>query len=308
MGEETTLSEEQNTDNLTDSNEAEDIAEQEEQDFLAEFAAEDDADSENLVVNSDTPDDQPDEGATEKEAEPEPEPEPAEQPAPEVQDVDRFQQLEDKLSQRMRNIEGHFGGLKSELLNALKEAKKDTQSQGDNAPSAKEIKEAAKSSEKLEALKSDFPEWSEALDEQMSVLEERISGKVDPDEIQQNLTKTMNAALTETAAQLREIVRVDAAFPGWEDTVKSQEFDDWAKAQPQEVQGLIQSPRATDAIRMLKMFDERNGKPDAGPDTTERDEKLKARLAAAVTPTKGGNRAAPRQLTEEEEFIKAFNS
>lgn len=282
----------------------EEIAAAEEAAFEAEFQAEDEEDPtppkvarpEQADLEAPAPDDQGTTGeegaaaATEETGETGVEP----------QEDDKFQELENRLSTRMRNIEGHFGGLKSQITAAL-EARQETQASGGEAPTQRAIQEASKSSAKLDALKADFPEWGEALDEQFADLEERVTAKVgNTGELETNLTQRLDQAVEMSGTRLREIIRVDAAYPDWEDTIETDKFSGWKAGQSQEVQDLADSPRAADAIKMLRMYDE----------YLERTAKKQAqtqRLEEAVMPTRGGTSQRAVGTTDEEDFLAAFN-
>lgn len=203
-----------------------------------------------------------------------------------AQEPDPFAELEDRLSKRMRNIEGHFGGLKSELMKAMQQQQPAQAPEG-GYPQA--------TGEKIQALRDDFPEWSAALDEAIAITQQQMNQHYNPQEFQQAFAAHMDHYVQKT----REIARVDAAHPGWEDTVKSQHFDVWASKQPAEMQALIQSPRAADAIKMLDAYQAFNGKTNRN----------RSRLEGAVTPTAGRSRTgrgASRYQSEQEDFEAGF--
>lgn len=56
------------------------------------------------------------------------------------------------------------------------------------------------------------------------------------------------------AAMDEEAAILDRVHPGWQQLVKSKEFNDWYHAQPLSVQALADSPYAKDAIRMLDLY------------------------------------------------------
>lgn len=53
-------------------------------------------------------------------------------------------------------------------------------------------------------------------------------------------------------AQVESIM--ETAHPGWRQTVRSPEFDQWLARQPRSVQGLAASERPADAILMIDLF------------------------------------------------------
>lgn len=279
--------------------------------FMAEYVAEIEADSPNLVAAAPKTGD-PEPKAEEEPAPPAPTEEAAANPlegAP-TATPDRFTEFEDRMTKRMRNIEGTFGGFKSEIMNALA-ARDETKATGAEAPTAAAITAAAGSSEKLEALKGEFPEWSDALDEQVGAMEARLVDRFNPEGIQKGvadgLTTQMNEALGNSATRLRQVLRVDLAHPDWEDTINTPGFKDWMPTQTEEIQALANSPMARDAIKLLDMYSDTTKTADKKAEAEDKKAAAQARLAAAVTPTRGGT-VAQGGPTEEDDFIAAFNA
>ncbi len=286
--------------------------EQDEADFLAAFDEED-----NGYVD---PDPKPAEEPAPADADPAPkadEEEEGDEPTPEEttpgdppeEDTDpdedgetppwmkHLQEMENRISSRMRNVEGHIGGLKSQMMQAKQEAT----AEGDSTPTAAQIKDATGrkgSTEKLDALRTEFPEWAEALDE----LAENYgpTETVAPD----TFTKQEVATLVQDAVkQGRELAKVDAAHPGWEELRYTPEFTHWRESQPEETQKLADSSKAADAIKMFDLYKEATT-PAAPANKGKSEERLKRSVAPQTTG------AAPVQHvpTEEEDFLAGFNS
>lgn len=276
---------------------------QEALEFEREFEAEEEVDPSNLVAS--VPAEKP-----EPKIDSEGQPIPDEEIKEEDQPLDQFQELENRLASRMRKIEGHFGGLKSQMQEALKSAldsRDETISAGGDAPTKKEIKDTAGSRQKLEALKAEYPEWgiTEAIDEQVGGLESRLNDKFNPDKIQGDLSERMESAITNSTVRLREVLRVDMAHPGWETTVSSDEFQYWKDSQGEDIQVLADSQSSIDAIKMLNAYEaHRNPKPAAEDKEADRRQR---RLEGAVAPTTARVPAAKRGPTEEEDFLAGFN-
>ena len=269
---------------------------EEERAFQEEYESEIEADSSNLIANKEeqTPQEEPEQAA-------------AEEPAAEPEEPDRFTQLEEKLSQRMRNLEGHFGGLKSQLQAAM-EARQETKDQGGNAPTKTEIKEASKSSEKLDQLREDFPEWADALDEQFGNFNSQIAETYSPDKIQESMSEMMNTTLGNSISRLRQIIQIDMKYPGWEETINTDGFKDWKDSQSEEIQALADSHLAKDAIAMLDAYHQTLEKENQAPTNGAGNERNKQRLADSVAPTRGAGSRQVNLPSDEEDFIAAFNS
>lgn len=163
--------------------------------------------------------------------------------------LDKIAGLETILSQvtqRLRNAEGHIGGLGSQLKQQQQVAAQVTAKGGD-APSAGEIRAAQASPEKMEALKRDYPEFAEAmesaLNERLSMLEQKIAQQ-----------PVQSAAVTpQDIARLRSEMSVEVVHPGWQSRVQTSEFMGWLQRQPREVQLLAASESPQDAIRLLDL-------------------------------------------------------
>ena len=153
-----------------------------------------------------------------------------------------------QVTQRLRNAEGHIGGLGSQLKQQQQLAAQVTAKGGD-APSAGEIRAAQGSAKAMESLKRDYPEFAEAmeaaLNEQMQAMKAAMPQAqqqpgVTPDEI----------------ARLRSEMAVEIRHPGWQDRVRTTEFIGWMQRQPREVQMLAASDSPQDAVRLLDLHSE----------------------------------------------------
>lgn len=153
-----------------------------------------------------------------------------------------------QVTQRLRNAEGHIGGLGSQLKQQQQVAAQITAKGGD-APSAGEIRAAQSNPEAMSRLKADYPEFADAmesaLNERLSALEHQLKQAqqpvqqqgVSPDEIQ----------------RLRAEMAVEIRHPGWQDRVRTTEFTGWLQRQPREVQMLAASESPQDAVRLLDL-------------------------------------------------------
>jgi len=163
--------------------------------------------------------------------------------------LDKIAGLEAMLGQvtnRLRNAEGHIGGLGSQLKQQQQLAAQVT-ARGGDAPSAGEIRAAQGSAKAMETLKRDYPEFAEAmeaaLNEQLQALKATLPQApaqqpgVSPDEI----------------ARLRAEMAVEIRHPGWQDRVQTPEFLGWLHRQPREVQMLAASESPQDAVRLLDL-------------------------------------------------------
>ncbi len=154
-----------------------------------------------------------------------------------------------QLSQRVRNAEGHIGGLGSQMKQQLQAAQQVT-SKGGDAPTAVEIRAAQHSPEAMARLKADYPEFAEAmesaLNERLSMLEQRIAQQAAP----------VPSVTPDDIARLRSEMAVEVKHPGWRSRVQATDFMGWLQRQPREVQMLGAGESPQDAIRLLDLHDD----------------------------------------------------
>lgn len=143
-------------------------------------------------------------------------------------------------TQRLRNAEGHIGGLTSQLKQ-LSSAAQRVDAAGGDAPSAQQIAAAQGSASAMQRLKTEYPEFGAAIDE---ALREQLA----------SIPKVEAPKDVVTRAELEEfraITTVEAAHPGWRDRVQTPSFQGWLSQQPVEVQQLAASDSPQHAIRLL---------------------------------------------------------
>lgn len=195
-----------------------------------------------------------------------------------------------QLTQRLRNAEGHIGGLGSQLKQQLQAAQQVTAKGGD-APTAGEIRDAQRSPEAMARLKADYPEFAEAmesaLNERLSTLEQRMAQQAQ----QAQQAATGQSVTAEDIARLRAEMAVEVRHPGWQGLVQEPVFQGWLKRQPREVQMLAASESPQDAIRLLDLYGD-SGKSAA----TQRTQRLNA--ASAIPNGRSG--ASSRQKAVED--------
>jgi hypothetical protein len=215
----------------------------------------------------------------------------SEAPAPSSEQalMDKISGLESMLgqvTQRLRNAEGHIGGLGSQLKQQVQAAQQVT-AKGGEAPTAGEIRAAQQSPEKMGALKRDYPEFAEAmesaLNERLSAMEQRIAAQ--PQQVQQP------SVSVEEIARLRSEMAVEIRHPGWQDRVQTPEFVGWLQRQPREVQMLAASDSPQDAVRLLDLH---------GEATTSATSQRTQRLASAAAIPSGRSGANTRAKAVED--------
>lgn len=200
----------------------------------------------------------------------------------------------DKLAERQRNVEGHIGGLTSELKRIREQlAAGLTAAKTTEAPSEAQIQAAVKSPEKWAQLKQDFPEWGEGTEELVAAntaaLREEISNKVGRQDVDRLVGDRVRQAEESITRRIEERV-VDVAHRGWRELVKTNEFQAWFGAQDDAVKRLAESDRAEDAIELFDKY-----KDASKVNVTEIQQRRADRVAQAAGAPQG--KAASRSAT-----------
>ena len=205
--------------------------------------------------------------------------------------LDRISGLESMLgqvTQRLRNAEGHIGGLGSQLKQQQQVAAQ-VSAKGGEAPSASEIREAHSSPAKMEALKKDYPEFADAME---SALNERLGSLEQQLKQAQAQPQQQPAGVSQAEIQrLRAEMAVEVRHPGWQDRVQTPEFTGWLNRQPREVQMLAASDSPQDAVRLLDLHTEA-----MKPVTSQKTERLSA--AAAIPSGRSGSQARGKAVED----------
>ena len=225
-------------------------------------------------------------------AEPADAPQASEEEAPSSEQalMDKIAGLESMLgqvTQRLRNAEGHIGGLGSQLKQQVQAAQQVT-AKGGEAPTAGEIRAAQTNPEKMDALKRDYPEFADAmesaLNERLSALEQRIAAQ--PQQVQQQPGVSF-----EEISRLRSEMAVEIRHPGWQDRVQTPEFVGWLQRQPREVQMLAASDSPQDAVRLLDLHGEATTSA-----TSQRTQRLAS--AAAIPSGRSGSNTRAKAVED----------
>lgn len=207
----------------------------------------------------------------------------------------------DALAERLRKAEGHIGGLSSENKRLKEEfvaTAKAVSATGARAPTQAQV-----STVKWDQLKTEFPEWAEALEERLggvNTAQPDIDGLRNQirEELTSQLTTSISATLKSEIAAETEGRLVNAAHRNWRDTVKTKDFSDWYEKQGSDVQALGASPKAEDAMALLDKYQaQKAGTPAADPAAIKA--ARAARLQDAATVARGGSTTVPVKSTED---------
>lgn len=204
------------------------------------------------------------------------------------------------LVNQLKTTTGRVAALQSELAQAKKAAA--PAAPGD-APTDAQIAAAAADPAEWKQLKEDFPDWGTAIEKFLDVKLAGLKPAAAPP-AQEPVDPT--AAIQKQIEQ-REIAYVERKHPGWEQLIKTPEFETWFKAQPKDVQDLADSPYSADAVDLFNRF-------KANPATakvTSLQQQRGQRLAAAQTgkpgktaPMKSVDDMTPQELWDHEAALQ----
>ena len=154
--------------------------------------------------------------------------------------LDELERSQVQLLQQVRTAEGRVSAMQRELSEAKKAAATA------DGPSQGQMAAAAKSLQKWEQLKSDFPEWAEAMEEYVAAQKPAQSAPVDLDA---RVEEHSNAIVAKYEKQ-----RIERKYRNWEQEVRTPEFGTWLNGQTEDVRALAASPISDDAIELLSKY------------------------------------------------------
>lgn len=186
-------------------------------------------------------------------------------PAPSTDDANRayldkiagLETIVQQLSGRLRNAEGHIGGLSSQLKQQVMAAQA-VQRQGGEAPSASEIRKAQADPEAFNRLKEDYPEFAAAL---APALDQMLESRLREEMAKLPRTEQSQVDVAQLTESIRSELMVEVSHPGWKKDVKTPEFLGWLQRSPREMQMLAASADPDDAKRLLDLYKESRKKP-----------------------------------------------
>jgi len=192
----------------------------------------------------------------------------------------------DTMAARLKQTESRIGAMQNKLSAAEKAAQEKPP-----APTKEEIEKAAAENQSWEALKEEFPEWAEAIDDRFAKTSTEFDKRQKALEESQLLSSQQFekkvADLADTIAETKEKTVLSLKYPDWETTILTPEYTDWIKTQPEEVRQKTRSTLAKDAISVLDDFSNKQTKKPPAEIAAER----KTRLEEAVVPK--GKKAIP---------------
>ena len=202
-------------------------------------------------------------------------------------EIDELKRANEDLRHHVKTTEGRVAAWQREREQMKQQAAVST-------PTAGEVTKAASDSEKWKELKQDFPEWAEAMEEYVSAKVGSSAQGVPTDQLNQLLEERTTQMRAENQEAL-EYAKLEMRHPEWKDEVNNEKFIAWANSQPQNVYSLLNSPKASDAIKMLDLY----GAAKKAPSVQNQ---RKATLESALSTKPGVSRPSKtvESMTQEE--------
>lgn len=214
------------------------------------------------------------------------------------------------LDGRYRNLTGDLNKISArleELATSMKPADAAAataaaKAEGIETPTQQQVTAALKNGAKMKALREDFPDWADAIDEAvtggMSQLEQSILAKVKPEKVD-----TSGFATVDSVTKIG-FAAISAHHKTWKKDVVTPEFSQWLEAQPDDVRALAGSDDPEDAIAMMDKFYASRPSKDEPPTKPD----PKQRLAGAVMPNSGATKPPPKVITEDDALAIGYQT
>lgn len=216
-----------------------------------------------------------------------------------------LQQSQSELLQRLARTEqvtqaavGRVAAWQSEQ-DAARKAAADKAAKG--SPSSAEIAAAA-TPETWNTLKSEFPEWGEAIE---ALVDSKTPAQTGPagvtlEQVEERLSKMPLGAQID--AETRKDL-VESIIPGWQEKINTPAFGTWYATQPENVRALGASEKVSDAVKLIRSFEAHAAKQAAEVNVDDK----QAILLDAAGARPGASRAdagtsqlTPEQIWEQE--------
>lgn len=189
-----------------------------------------------------------------------------------------------QLASRLRNVEGHIGGLKSQLS-------AQQLSQNHRAQAVSDLQQARGNPRAMEEWRETYPEFVDGVESLMQARLHELRSEFASNRAPAGITpEQLDHRLNEHT--------VEVIHPGWKADVTKPEFLGWIKQQADEVKALASSPMAADAVRLLDIYKE--GLHSHSQTVIQRNARLEAQASIPSGKSGGGRGKSVDQMTDAE--------
>ena len=201
----------------------------------------------------------------------------------------------DTIDQRLRSAEGRIGSVQQAVFEQRKAAEEAAKRVKD-APTKEQMAQAAKSDKAWEDLKEEFPGWGEALHDELASVRQAAEALKQDIETLRTMQNSGRQHDVEKLQREIDVKLVSVKHPGWQQTVKSDEFGQWLQGQDSDMQQkFLNSTDPVECIEVLDAFAKGNSSQDVASSRQRR-------LEAATTVSKGRSAQTknPANMTDDE--------
>ena len=201
----------------------------------------------------------------------------------------------DTIDQRLRSAEGRIGSVQQAVFEQ-RQAAEEAARRVKDAPTKEQIAQAAKSDKAWEDLKEEFPGWGEALHDELASVRQAAEALKQDIETLRTMQNSGSQHDVEKLQREIDVKLVSVKHPGWQQTVKSDEFGQWLQGQDSDMQQkFLNSTDPVECIEVLDAFAKGNSSQDVASSRQRR-------LEAATTVSKGRSAQTknPANMTEAE--------
>ena len=201
----------------------------------------------------------------------------------------------DTIDQRLRSAEGRIGSVQQAVFEQRKAAEEAAKRVKD-APTKEQMAQAAKSDKAWEDLKEEFPGWGEALHDELASVRQAAEALKQDIETLRTMQNSGSQHDVEKLQREIDVKLVSVKHPGWQQTVKSDEFGQWLQGQDSDMQQkFLNSTDPVECIEVLDAFAKGNSSQDVASSRQRR-------LEAATTVSKGRSAQTknPANMTDDE--------
>ena len=189
-----------------------------------------------------------------------------------------------QLANRLRNVEGHIGGLKSQI-SAQQLA------QNHRAQAANDLQQARGNPKAMEEWRETYPEFVDGVESLLQARLHEFRSELASNRAPQGVTpEQLDHRLNEHT--------VEVMHPGWKADVLKPEFIGWIQQQAHEVRALASSPAAADAVRLLNIYKE--GLHSHSQAVVQRNARLEAQSSIPSGKSGGSRGKSVDQMTDAE--------
>lgn len=189
-----------------------------------------------------------------------------------------------QLANRLRNVEGHIGGLKSQIS-----AQQLAQNHRDQA--ASDLQQARGNPQAMEEWRETYPEFVNGVESLLQARMHELRSELASNQASHSITpQQLDHRLNEHT--------VEVIHPGWKNEVLKPEFIGWMQQQAHEVRILASSPAAADAVRLLNIYKE--GVHSHSQAVIQRNARLEAQASIPYGKSGGGRGKSVDQMTDAE--------